>query len=236
MQIKKVKSIARHFNLLNVLLISTIILMAGYTVLPLLNLSVKYTLPSVKTTTNSAGESTGETRIPSLSDFVVIADENLFHPDRKIPPEKKEEQPLEFRLTPGEKEVLKAVEESVTKNGYRTKLRFIYVGRREGFDRGFISGVSGALHQFNDLMLNALIQDNETKTFANYIWIEPRMRYAQRKIFTRYLDRDFDGPNFVLNSEELATLYHMPDMSVASPSIARVEAKKGGAPLNLPVE
>jgi hypothetical protein len=150
--------------------------------------------------------------------------------------EKKDEQPLAFRLTPGEQEVLKAVEESVTKKGYRTKLRFIYVGRREGFDRGFVSGVSGAMHQFNDMMLNSLAQDNETKTFANYIWIEPRMRYAQRKIFNRYLDRDPDGPRFVLNSEELATIYHMPDMSVASPSISRVEAKTGGAPLNLPVE
>jgi hypothetical protein len=150
--------------------------------------------------------------------------------------DKKEEQPLAFRLTPGEQETLKAVEESATKKGYRTKLRFIYIGRREGFDRGFISGVSGSLHQFNDLMLNSLVQDNETKTFANYIWVEPRMRYAQRKIFNRYRDRDPDGPTFVLNSEELATIYHMPDMSVMSPSISRVEAKKGGAPLNLPIE
>lgn len=149
---------------------------------------------------------------------------------------KKDQQPLQFRLTPGEQETLKAVEESVTKNGYRTKLRFIYIGRREGFDRGFLSGVSGALHQFNDSMLNSLGQDNRTKTFANYIWVEPRMKYAQRKIFNRYLDRDFDGPTFVMNSEELATVYHMPDMSVLSPAIARVEAKKSGAPLNLPVE
>jgi len=149
---------------------------------------------------------------------------------------KKEQQPLQFRLTPGEQETLKAVEESVTKNGYRTKLRFIYIGRREGFDRGFISGVSGSIHQFNDLMLNSLGQDNRTKTFANYIWVEPRMKYAQRKIFNRYLDRDPDGPTFVMNSEELATIYHMPDMSVLSPSISRVEAKKGGAPINLPVD
>jgi len=149
---------------------------------------------------------------------------------------KKEEQPLMFKLTPGEQETLKAVEESITKKGYRTKLRFIYIGRRDGFDRGFLSGVNGAMQQFNDMMLNSLTHDNETKTFANYIWVEPRMRYAQRKIFNRYLDRDPDGPTFVLNAEELATIYHMPDMSVMSPSISRVEAKKGGAPINLPVE
>ncbi|MDD3487393.1 MAG: hypothetical protein PHF35_03390 [Candidatus Moranbacteria bacterium] len=149
---------------------------------------------------------------------------------------KKEEQPLMFKLTPGEQQVLKAVEESITKKGYRTKMRFIYVGRRDGFDRSFLSGVNGAMQQFNDMMLNSLAHENQTKTFANYLMVESRMKQAQRKIFTRYLDRDFDGPTFILNSEELATLYHMPDMSVMSPSIARVEAKKGGAPLNLPVE
>jgi hypothetical protein len=149
---------------------------------------------------------------------------------------KKDEQPLMFKLTPGEQETLKAVEESVTKKGYRTKFRFIYIGRRDGFDRGFLSGVNGSVQQFNDAMLNSFVHDNETKTFANYIWVESRMRFAQRKIFNRYLDRDFDGPTFVLNSEELATIYHMPDMSVLSPAISRVEAKKGGAPVNLPIE
>jgi hypothetical protein len=160
----------------------------------------------------------------------------IFHPVEEIEEKKKDEAPLLFRLTPGEQTTLKAVEESITKKGYRTKLRFIYVGRREGFDRGFLSGVNGAMQQFNDMMLNSLTHDNETKTFANYIWVEPRMRYAQRKIFNRYLDRDSDGPRFVLNSEELATIFHMPDMSVMSPAISRVEAKKGGAPINLPVE
>lgn len=149
---------------------------------------------------------------------------------------KKEDQPLMFRLTPGEQLALKAVEESVTKKGYRTKFRFIYIGRRDGFDRGFLSGVNGAIQQFNDAMLNSFVHDNETKTFANYIWVEPRMRYAQRKIFSRYIDRDPDGPTFVLNSEELATVYHLPDKSVVSPAISRIEAKKGGAPINLPVE
>ena len=160
----------------------------------------------------------------------------MFHTVDEIAEKKKEEQPLMFRLTPGEQEIIKAVEESIAKKGYRTKMRFIYVGRRDGFDRGFLSGVNGSIQQFNDAMLNSLAHENETKTFANYIWVEPRMRFAQRKIFNRYLDRDFDGPTFVMNSEELATVYHMPDMSVLSPAISRVEAKKGGAPINLPIE
>jgi hypothetical protein len=171
-----------------------------------------------------------------IGDILSSAFMYIFSTVDEIAEKKKEDQPLMFRLTPGEQETLKAVEESIAKKGYRTKFRFIYVGRREGFDRGFLSGVNGAIQQFNDAMLNSFVHENETKTFANYIWVEPRMRFAQRKIFNRYLDRDPDGPTFVLNSEELATVYHMPDMSVLSPSISRVEAKKGGAPVNLPIE
>jgi hypothetical protein len=59
--------------------------------------------------------------------------------------------------------------------------------------------------------------------------------WAKRKIWARYLTRDDDGPNMILNTEELATIFHLPDMSAMSPSISRIEAKKGGAPVNLPV-
>jgi hypothetical protein len=45
-----------------------------------------------------------------------------------------------------------------------------------------------------------------------------------------------DGFKMTLSSEELATVFHLPDMSVVAPSITRVEAKRGGAPANLPVE
>jgi hypothetical protein len=33
-------------------------------------------------------------QVPSITEYAKIADENLFHPERKIPTEKKEEQPL----------------------------------------------------------------------------------------------------------------------------------------------
>ncbi len=169
-------------------------------------------------------------------DILKLSFQYIWNPVDVGNDEKKDEKPLRFDLTPGEEEALHAVELSLAKKAYLTKMRFIYVGRREGFDRGFLAGVNGAIHQFNDLLLNSFTHDNETKTFANYIFVEPRMYWAQRKIFNRYLDRDIDGPTFILNSEELATVYHMPDMSVKSPAVARIEARKGGAPQNLPVE
>ena len=39
---------------------------------------------------------------------------------------------------------------------------------------------------------------------------------------------------FTLNIEELATIYHFPGGVVTTLSMPRVEAKKGGPPVNLP--
>ena len=37
------------------------------------------------------------------------------------------------------------------------------------------------------------------------------------------------------STEELATIFHMPDMSVMAPSFTRVAAKRATAPSNLPI-
>lgn len=150
--------------------------------------------------------------------------------------DKAEEAPLEFRLTPGEKEVLKAVESNIGKNVFKVKMRFIYFGKRENFDRAVVSSFIGGLKQFSDLNLNSFKPNDISKTYANYILADERLRYRQRKIFRRYKDRDPDGVKFILSTEELATIFHLPDMSVVAPGIIHVEAKKGGAPANLPVE
>ena len=150
---------------------------------------------------------------------------------------KKDEQPLDTRLSPGERDVLKAVEENLGKTQFSTKGRFIYIGKRENFDKSLgVSAFWGGIKQFNDDNLNGLKPDGDSKTFANYVFKKSRLRYRQRKIFRRYRNRNRDGVMNFMSSEELATLYHLPDMQVLAPSITRVEAKRGGAPSNLPIE
>jgi len=90
----KVKNIFRNINLLNIMLITAAIIMANYAVLPMFNMSIKYTLPAGKKTIGDTDEKPADSHIPSLTDYTMIAEENLFHPERKIPAEKKEEQPL----------------------------------------------------------------------------------------------------------------------------------------------
>lgn len=152
--------------------------------------------------------------------------------------EKKELGPLEFRLTPGEKDVLKAVESNMSKQQFQTKMRFIYVGRREGFDKSFVSSFIGGIKQFNDMSLNSFKPNNDTKTSVYSLFAKERLRFRQRLIHMHYRDRDWDDGDdtFYLSTEELATVFHLPDMAVMTPTMARVSAKRGGAPANLPID
>jgi hypothetical protein len=155
------------------------------------------------------------------------------------PVEKKEEEKFKFNiqtLTPGEQDVLKAMQDNIGKNFFKTKMRFIYLGKNENFDKGAVSAVIGAIKQFNDNNLNSFIPQDLSKTYSWYIFTGSRLKYRQRKLFQRYKDRDNStGARFFLSTEELATVFHIPDMSVVAPNIARVEARRGGAPSNLPI-
>ncbi len=138
-------------------------------------------------------------------------------------------------LSPGEQEKLKAIYDNISKPGFNVVMRYIYVGRREKFNKALgVAGVMGSFKQFADPNLNSIVPDNETKTFANYYFTESRLSYRQRKILQDYRDRAFNVSPFILNIEELATVFHFPDMEIKVPTLQRVETKKGEAPSNLP--
>jgi hypothetical protein len=150
--------------------------------------------------------------------------------------EAKEQQPLEARLTPAEKDTLKDVEEKLGRNCFKTKMRLILIGRRETFDKAKVAAVIGAIKQFNNIHANQVKPEDMTKTYANVIHIESRSDFRKRKLYGRYRGRNMDGPTIILSSKELATIFHLPDMGVKSPSVPRVSSRLGSAPPNLPIE
>ncbi|MEI8343378.1 MAG: hypothetical protein WCF93_00335 [Candidatus Moraniibacteriota bacterium] len=151
---------------------------------------------------------------------------------------KKDELPLDTRLSPMERDVLKAVETNLGKVQFSTKGRCIYLSKRENFDMSIgVSAVWGALKQFGDDNLNGFKPDGDSKTSKHYDFFKKqRLQYSQHKLYRRYKSRSRDGIRIVLSSEELATIFHLPDINVMAPSMTRVEAKRGGAPSNLPIE
>ncbi|MEW6003221.1 MAG: hypothetical protein AB1638_11340 [Nitrospirota bacterium] len=91
---RKVKYLFRNINLINTILIIAIILFANYAILPVFNMSIKYSVPAIKKTKSDIEEKSAESSLPSLADFTMIAEDNLFHPERKIPLEKPAAPPL----------------------------------------------------------------------------------------------------------------------------------------------
>lgn len=90
-----IRYIYRNVNPLNVILVVCAALLAIGAFTPYFYAQVKYSLPVAKLPP-AEEEKPAETAAPSpsMSDYMVIAELNLFHPDRKVPPEKKEAQQL----------------------------------------------------------------------------------------------------------------------------------------------
>ena len=85
----------RNINVINLGLSALILYLAYFLLFPLMDLPVAYSLPPVKP---SATEKTESEPLPQQThnpiEYTLIADQNLFHPERIIPPEKKAEAPL----------------------------------------------------------------------------------------------------------------------------------------------
>ena len=85
----------RNVNVLNILILVAIGTTIVLAIMPLFRMKVKFTLPVVKPKAiEQPREATEKNQAPSPLDYVMIGENNLFHPERRIPPEKKEEKAL----------------------------------------------------------------------------------------------------------------------------------------------
>lgn len=160
----------------------------------------------------------------------------------KVEEGKKEENlmPPEMFLTAGEREVVTAIEEKISKLGFNCSVRSIYLGKREKFFGPNKAIVPAYMNQFVTKNLNALLpwKKNITKIQAPDILQERRLYLRKRDMFLKYISRDiYPGGTCFLNVEELATLYHFPGLEVApTPELERSEIKKAPPPPTLPIE
>jgi hypothetical protein len=93
-----VKTLSRNVNLLNMLLLGVAFFFAQYLAVPMLDFNIKYILPAGERPKHEDERPAGiNERVPSISDYLTVADNSLFHPERRIPAEKKaveQQQPL----------------------------------------------------------------------------------------------------------------------------------------------
>ena len=98
----------------------------------------------------------------------------------------------------------------------------------------------GAFKQYGSNGLNGFKPVNAT-TF-DYPWQDyknTRMNKKKATLFNAYCARGYFHPPysrkpFVLNTEELATIFHFPGSVAETPTFERIESRKGEPPSNLP--
>ncbi|MDP3004231.1 MAG: hypothetical protein Q8N43_01865 [Candidatus Azambacteria bacterium] len=145
-------------------------------------------------------------------------------------------------LSPGNKLVAEAIENKISKLAFKVCIRFAYIARRDIFNKANMAAVSGAFKQFNTINLNAFKSNKKAGTTADQPRIIPfiknRREFIRKIAFVdRYVNRKLPKKrkDFILNIEELATIYHYPIIVVETPTMRRVEAKKSEPPVSLPV-
>lgn len=86
----RTREILKNINLLNVLLMAVFAVFSMYILFPILNIKSGYTLPAAKKTAEKTEENAAPFQTPSIAEYTLIAEQNPFHPDRKIPVDKAE--------------------------------------------------------------------------------------------------------------------------------------------------
>jgi hypothetical protein len=159
---------------------------------------------------------------------------------RKDEEKKQELFPGAMLLSPGERDVISAIERKISKTCYECNLRFIYLARKDVFNPAMKAFGPSFTAQFGTQNTNGLKpwKMTITKIQSPDYFKESRLFIKKRNMFLRYRERDpAPGGTFILNTEELATIFHFPGHEVAqSPALERIEVKKVAPPISLPVE
>lgn len=144
-------------------------------------------------------------------------------------------------MTKGEAEKIAAMERTINKPAFNTGIRTIYIADKDKYIGGRKNDLYGAFRHFNSIY-NGL-KPTKMLGYEN-VWLD-FMGIGERKqkedmlnaykhrgfFFTPFKEKDV----FVMNGEELATLFHFPGAVSATPSLTRIPSKKSEAPANLPV-
>ena len=147
----------------------------------------------------------------------------------------------EFKLTKGEENIINALERAADKPGFDTGMRILYITAKDKFDPSVIPALTSVLRQYNSEALNGFKPSNFTA--FDYPWQDFSGKGASLKktiMLELYKQRAYfyhpaHRTPFVLTTEELATIFHIPGRVAATPTVDRIESQKSAPPANLPI-
>ncbi len=143
-----------------------------------------------------------------------------------------------------EADVITALERSLTKAPFEVGIRGFYIAPPDVFNPANIPGIIGSFKQYGSEHLNGF-KPSKATTF-DFPWQDFGRRKQtknEKKMLEAYKRRSFfEIPfkfyrvdPFILNVEELATIFHFPGRVATTPTIQKTTSTKGQPPPNLPV-
>jgi hypothetical protein len=142
-------------------------------------------------------------------------------------------------------EIVEALHRSKAKFPFEVCMRGFYIPTKgDAFNSTNISGLIGSVRQYSSNTLNGLKLGKFTD--YDYPWQDfqrKRRNMIERKMLEAYKRRSFfqepfkywRQKPFILNTEELATIYHFPGGVATTPTLTRIPSRKSEPPANLPL-
>ncbi len=132
-------------------------------------------------------------------------------------------------------DIIKAIEEKISKHGYHSLVRVVYFAKKEAFTGSRIPAIMGVFNNFYDARLNGFRPNSDvTTTSVGRFMANFKIRLRKRRMYFRAVNRIFTSKGIILNTAELATLYHFPSAHFESSTLPKVESKKVQPPKHLP--
>ncbi|MFA5155194.1 MAG: TraM recognition domain-containing protein [Patescibacteria group bacterium] len=147
-------------------------------------------------------------------DFMQLSKKEKTNPNNPLPPK---------RLSAIEEEIVKAIEEKNLKAGLDVNIRVIACAKTKEQANVYLENVGSAFMEYNNF------------SYGN-VFSRPRKNNSEQ-VVKDFIYRYFRASTgFLLNSEELASLFHLPLSSTETPNINWLTAKIAPAPATLPQE
>lgn len=126
------------------------------------------------------------------------------------------------KLSAKEEEALKGIEEKNSKAGLQVNLRLVASAPTLTQARATLNALASSFSQYNYY------------EYGNSLNISPNRgsKAIRDFIFRRFKNSE----SFILNTEEMASLYHLPLKNAETPNILWLTARQAAAPVNLPDE
>jgi hypothetical protein len=123
-------------------------------------------------------------------------------------------------LSERDKTRLAEAEKKATKLGYQVKIRMAYLGESETNAKLRMQAIVGTFKQFNSTNLNGFRMNGGS---------------FKKEDLANYRNRLFIDRGFILNIEEVASVFHLPHTNVETPNIVWASNKTAEPPAKLPV-